>query len=180
MMASMRDVAKHAGVAVGTVSRVLNERPDVAPILRERVETAIKSLGYRVNSWGRGLGRKSPPCVSFILDNRNFLHPVHSRILQGVEEQCDSAECFVVYAKFQYRPEVKASELRLPRVLRSHGIADCVILAGTNYDNLIEALEEMGTPYVLLGNNLIGRKDRPRSTKFAGTTSGGLIRLRSI
>jgi LacI family transcriptional regulator len=160
VMATIRDVAKNAGVAVGTVSRVLNERPDVDPILRERVERAIKTLGYRVNSWGRGLRRNSPPCVSFILNNRNFLHPVHSRILQGVEEQCDSADCFVLYAKFHYRPEAKASELRLPRVLRSHGIADCVILAGANYENLIEALQEMGTPYVLLANNLIGHKNR--------------------
>lgn len=172
-MASIRDVAKHAGVAVGTVSRVLNERPDVAPNLRERVETAVKTLGYRVNSWGRGLGRKSPPCVSFILNNRNFLHPVHSRILQGVEEQCDSAECFVVFTKFQYRPEVKASELRLPRVLRSHAIADCVILAGTNYDNLIDALDELGTPHVLLGNNLVGRKDRPTTDQVRWDDFGG-------
>jgi LacI family transcriptional regulator len=159
-MATIRDVARTAGVAVGTVSRVLNDRPDVDPILRERVERAIKTLGYRVNSWGRSLARDTSPCVSFILGNRNFLHPVHSRILQGVEEQCDSAEYFVVYAKFQYRPEAKPYELRLPRVLRTHGIADCVILAGANYDNLIEALEKAQTPYVLLANNFIGHKNR--------------------
>ena len=124
-MPTIRDVAKTAGVAVGTVSRVLNDRPNVDPILRERVERAIKTLGYRVNSWGRSLARDTSPCISFVLGNRNVLHPVHSRILQGVEEECDSAEYFVVYAKFQYRPETKPPELRLPRVLRTHGIADC-------------------------------------------------------
>jgi LacI family transcriptional regulator len=40
-------------------------------------------------------------------------------------------------------------------VLRAHGVADCLILAGTNYPNLLAGLDQMGIPYVLLGNNLV-------------------------
>ena len=39
-------VARHARVSKSTVSRVINERPDVDPELRRRVETAIRDLGY--------------------------------------------------------------------------------------------------------------------------------------
>jgi len=149
----MKDVAKKAGVSVGTVSRVINQNPNIDPVLRQRVEKAIAELNYRPNCWARSLVNNSAPCISFVLSNRSFVHPVHSRILQGVEEYCEEAEYFVLFSRFRYRSETKPDDLTLPRVLRSHGIAECVILAGTNYDNLVEALEKQAVPYVLLANN---------------------------
>lgn len=44
MAVTVRDVANAAGVAVGTVSRVLNNQPDVAPKLRARVQRALKEV----------------------------------------------------------------------------------------------------------------------------------------
>lgn len=60
-MATILDVARHAGVGVGTVSRVLNDHPRVAPATRARVLTAIDDLRYRPNPLARGLsiGRSS-------------------------------------------------------------------------------------------------------------------------
>jgi DNA-binding LacI/PurR family transcriptional regulator len=49
------DVAREAGVALGTVSRVLNDSPSVSPQLRERVNAAIDRLGYRPSSIARSL-----------------------------------------------------------------------------------------------------------------------------
>lgn len=54
-MATILDVAKEAGVGVGTVSRVLNDHPRVAPETRARVTSAIGTLGYRPNPMARGL-----------------------------------------------------------------------------------------------------------------------------
>ena len=47
--ATMSDVAREAGVALGTVSRVINGRP-VGESYRLRVEAAVKKLDYRVNT----------------------------------------------------------------------------------------------------------------------------------
>ena len=47
---TMKDVAKEAGVALGTVSKVVNGLP-VGEAYRIRVEQAIKTLNYRVNSY---------------------------------------------------------------------------------------------------------------------------------
>ncbi len=52
---TIRDIAKHAGVSVGTVSNVLNERPKVDETLRDRVRTAVAELNYRVNVHARGM-----------------------------------------------------------------------------------------------------------------------------
>jgi len=157
---TIRDVARRAGVAVGTVSRVVNNHPDVNQELRERVQRALEELRSRPNARARIFARNSSPIVSFILSNRDFLHPFHSHVLQGVEEYCEEAGYFVIYTRFRYSPTTVAAELRLPGVLQSHGIADCVILAGANFDNFITSLEKGGTHYVLLVNDFVSKRRR--------------------
>ena len=49
------DVARHAGVGVGTASRVLNHEPGVSEEKRQRVLRAIEELGYRRNAIARSL-----------------------------------------------------------------------------------------------------------------------------
>jgi len=56
---TIRDVAKKAGVGIGTVSRVINGSDQVKSSTRERVLTAIKSLGYKPNQIARQLPRKT-------------------------------------------------------------------------------------------------------------------------
>lgn len=158
MAATIKDVAKRANVSIGTVSRVINERPDVDPGLRKRVEVAIRELSYRPNARARSFVQNLTPVISFILSNRSLLNPFHSAILQGVEEYCASAGYFVMFARYDYSPETKPARLQLPRVLQSHGIAECLILAGTNYDNFVEAVEALGVPYVVLSNHHVTAK----------------------
>src|ERR1700739_4860607 len=122
MAVTIRDVARRAGVAVGTVSRVLNNQPDVNLELRERVHCALKELDYRPNARAQVFARNSSPVVSFILSNRDFLHPFHSHVLQGVEEYCEESGFFVIYTRFRYSPTVGPDDLQLPSVLQSHGI----------------------------------------------------------
>ena len=155
MAVTIRDVARRAGVAVGTVSRVMNNQPDVNPELRDNVQRALKELGYRPNARAQIFARNSSPVVSFILSNRDFLHPLHSRVLQGVEEYCEESGFFVIYTRFRYSPSVAPADLQLPSVLQSHGIADCVILAGANYENFTKSLDKRGLRYVLMANNFV-------------------------
>lgn len=174
MAITIRDVALRAGVSVGTVSRVMNGRPDVNADLREKVQRALDELNYRPNARARSFARNSSPIVSFILSNRDFLHPFHSHVLQGVEEFCDGEGYFVIYTRFRYSPATPPNDLRLPSVLKSHGIADCVILAGANYDNFTSNLEKRGIHYVLMVNNFItARKreayDQVRFDDYAGS-----------
>src|SRR3954467_14039902 len=62
---TIRDVARHAGVSVATVSRVLNDVPVVSDDMRDRVREAIATLGYRPSSAARSLslGRAQAICV---------------------------------------------------------------------------------------------------------------------
>ncbi len=152
---TIKDVAARAGVSIGTVSRVINNYPDVDAKLRERVETAVRELNYRPNARARLFVQNSTPILSFILSNRALINPFHSGILQGVEEYCAQAGYFVMFTQYDYSRTTPPAEMRLPGVLRSHGMADCLILAGTNYDNFVAALENLAVPYVVLTNHYV-------------------------
>jgi len=173
MPVTIKEVAKRAKVSIGTVSRVINRYPDVDPELRGRVESVIKELNYRPNARARVFVQNATPVISFILSNRSLLNPFHSGILHGVEEYCASAGYFVLFTKYDYSPDTKPCDLRLPGVLQSHGISDCLILAGTNYDNFVEAVEKLDMPYVVLSNHYVTEKapsphDRAGWDDFSG------------
>ena len=61
--ATIKDVARHAKVSLGTVSRVINNFTDVDPALRERVEKAIQELNYRPNARARVFVQNSTPVI---------------------------------------------------------------------------------------------------------------------
>ena len=71
-MVTIADVAAHAGVGAGTVSRVLNDSPRVSESTRARVLAAIEALDYRPNPLARGL---SPRPVPDPRRRRAVLHP---------------------------------------------------------------------------------------------------------
>jgi len=153
--ATIKDVAKLSGVSVGSVSNVLNGRASVKPSVRAKIEAAIEQLGYRPNRRAQNLAKNSTPVLSFILSNRDLHDPFHSRILEGVSRHCDATDFYVLFSKLYYGPDLPPENVPLPPAVRAHGIAECVVLAGTNYSNLIQALEQRGIPYVALANNLI-------------------------
>lgn len=65
---TMKDVAREAGVALGTVSKVVNGRP-VGDSYRIRVENAIQKLNYQVNSYARGLRSDKTHTIVLLIPN---------------------------------------------------------------------------------------------------------------
>lgn len=157
---TIKEVAHKAGVGIATVSRVLNNSARVDPATRERVTTVIRRLAYRPNAQGRRLVKRSTEMVCFVLSNREFMNPFHSGVLCGAEKFLRQAGHDIVFTSLRYSRDTAPSEIALPRLLSNHGIVDGVILAGTNYPNLIAAMNQMRLPYVLLGNNLVERPSR--------------------
>jgi len=153
---TIRDVAEAAGVGVGTISRVLNSSSQVSRETRARVLKAIRRLGFRPNAQARRILRRRSETVCFLLSNRDFLHPFHARILQGVESYASGMKQHVLFAALHYSPRIAADKIDLPHVLQEHGLIDGVILAGTIYPNLLRRMESIHVPFVALSNNVMG------------------------
>lgn len=73
--AGMRDVAVLAGVSTQTVSRVINEHPNIRPETRERVLQAMADLGYRVNNAARALGTRTTRTLGVIASDATLYGP---------------------------------------------------------------------------------------------------------
>jgi len=85
MAVSIRDVAREAGVSVGTVSNVLNKPDEVSPDSIARVQTAIDRLGYVRNDAARRLRAGVTSTVGFVvLDGRN---PFFNEVVRGAEDE---------------------------------------------------------------------------------------------
>src|SRR5665647_1913486 len=67
--ATLSDVAAHAGVSVPTVSKVLNNRPDIAESTRRRVEESLAKMGYRRRALSKKVARAG--LVDFVVDGVN-------------------------------------------------------------------------------------------------------------
>jgi LacI family transcriptional regulator len=77
-------VAAHAGVALKTVSRVVNDEPGVTPGTAERVRAAIELLGFRRNDSARVLRKGNTASIGLIIEDLG--NPFYSTIMRAVED----------------------------------------------------------------------------------------------
>ncbi len=80
----MNDVAARAGVALKTVSRVVNEEPGVNPVTAEKVRAAIAALGFRRNEGARILRRGQTASIGLVV--QDLADPFYSTLTRAVEE----------------------------------------------------------------------------------------------
>ncbi|URN96450.1 MAG: LacI family transcriptional regulator [Candidatus Pristimantibacillus lignocellulolyticus] len=83
-MASIKDVAKMAGVSVATVSRVLNNKGYVGQDTREKVESSIIELNYKPNEVARSLFKKQSNTIGLIVPD--IMNPFFPELARAVED----------------------------------------------------------------------------------------------
>jgi LacI family transcriptional regulator len=88
MRVRLEDVARAAGVSPKTVSRVLNDEPNVRADTRERVSEVIERLGYRPHMWARSLASNQSYTVAILHDNPSpsYLTEVENGVLEACDE----------------------------------------------------------------------------------------------
>ncbi len=83
----IKDVARLANVSVATISRVLNDDPNVKPETREHVKEVIQQCGYSPNIIGRNLRTARSNRILVIMPTTS--QPFYTRILEGIEERAE-------------------------------------------------------------------------------------------
>ena len=84
-MATIRDVAKSAGVSVATVSRVLNGDNVVTSATKEKVREAVRKLDYRPNLLGKGLRQSQTRKILVLLPT--ISNTFYTRIVRSMEQE---------------------------------------------------------------------------------------------
>src|SRR5712672_2866030 len=104
----MHEVARHIGGAPMTVSRVLSGDAKVSAETRQRVEGAIKELGYSPNVAARNLAKAASVHIGLLYNNPSSAYL--NELLVGVLEQSSRAGCQLVLEKCGARNERTAIE----------------------------------------------------------------------
>ena len=94
---TIRDVAAHSGVSTQTVSRVINNRPDVAPDTRGRVEDAITALGYRPSAVARTLVARRSNAIGVLIAGMGYTGTVLT--LRGIIDESANLGLTVLVAE---------------------------------------------------------------------------------
>jgi LacI family transcriptional regulator len=142
----MVDVAREAGVALKTVSRVVNDEPGVRPATADRVQRAIARLRYRRNDLARRL-RSHSPTATLGLVIEDVTDPSSAAIVRAAEDAVRDLGWLVLSASCDDDPE---RERRLVTMLVERQVDGLLVVpAGADHRHLRSEVRR-GTPVVFL------------------------------
>lgn len=153
-MPTIKDIARLAGVSVSTVSRVLNDRPDVSEESRRRVRAVIEAEHYVPNNTARELVRVSSDAIGLIV--RGVQNPFYIDIIAAIERALDAAGYTMVMRQIGFADDELAVGAMMQREKRLRGI----IFLGGRSDYAPEEVARLSVPFVLCAyTNAFGTLD---------------------
>ncbi len=171
-MATIKDVAKRAGVTIGTVSRVLNNKKWVSEDCRKKVLVAIQDLHYKPQAHARRLRQKHSHICGVIAPHHTaiFQSPFFTHIMQGLEE---------VAAEKQYRlllhplNETARAQVSYRTLLGDGSVDGMFVLNAWSTDASIRELTEANVPFVLINGKITGQEEFP----YVGFDNKGGVKM---
>lgn len=148
--ASLRTVAAHLGLTVGTVSRALNSYPDISLTTRDRVRRAADELGYRPNQNARRLSIGVPETVCYLMPRTGnaIAQPFVAQLLQGLTEALGKRNWDLLVS---HATSSKDELAQIDRLVRSGRIGGLVISRPLKNDPRIRLLQDLKCPFIVHG-----------------------------
>jgi LacI family transcriptional regulator len=144
-MPTIRDVAKRAGVAPITVSRVINNSGYVSDETRERVDAAIAELGYVPNTLARSLRSRRTNTLALVLTD--ITNPFWTTVARGVEDTASDAGFNVILCNTD---ESEVKQDRYLRVLLQKQVDGVLLVPARSKADSVEFIQNQDTPVVVL------------------------------
>ncbi len=139
---TIKDIARACGVSVSTVSRVLNNRPDVSVEVRGKVMAAMERLGYIPNNSARDLVRNQSDAIGVVA--RGIGNLFFSDVLKTISCEIDNSGYTMILRQIgSDDDEVKAGAM-LEREKRLKGL----LFLGGRFDYTPARMNMIGVPYV--------------------------------
>jgi DNA-binding LacI/PurR family transcriptional regulator len=142
---TIRDVARHAGVSVATVSRVVNEVPVVSDDMRDRVREAIARLGYRPSSTARSLSLGRSQAIGVVAPF--FTTPSVVERLRGVAQRARDHGYGLMLFDVETPEQRRAAFAEFARHDRVDGL---LVISLPLFDEDVDALARDRLPVVMV------------------------------
>ena len=152
-MSTIHDVARLAGVAPITVSRVINNSGYVSDKTRERVQAAIDELGYVPNIIARSLRSKRTNTLALVITD--ITNPFFTSLARGVEDTASDAGFNVIFCNTD---ESIQEEEKYVNLLLQKQVDGILLVPAHSASPSIKLIQEQGTPVVILDRKVFNAK----------------------
>lgn len=146
----IKDVAREAGVGLGTTSRVLNNHPSVSEEKREKVLAAVRKLDYRPNQQARSLKTNETRTLGVLV--MNFGNPFYSDVLSGIEEEAEKRGYGLLFAQLDGHPDRFDRQVQL---MRKQNIDGLLFMGASVDDSMQRGFESIGCPVCLVSTAML-------------------------
>lgn len=167
---TIKDVAREAGVSVSTVSRVLTQNAPVKRETRERVQTAIKELGYSPNALARSLRKKFSRTIGLVIPD--ISNPFFPDIAKGVEDTAKEAGYHVILCNAGNNPQREEEAIQL---LKERQVDGVILVSSSPVGAYLQKFSEM--KIVIVDREL---QDMEVDTVICDNVSGSYLATRHL
>ena len=148
MAVTIYDVAKKAGVGIGTVSRAINNSPRISSQTKAKVDQAIQELKYQPHALAQGLARKKTNMVAIIVPV--FTGYFYLELLRGIQQEI---------SKYQYDlllfsvDQTEKTEIFLKRTLQERKVDGVLLISLGISDHYVKKFLQSQFPIVLIDSD---------------------------
>jgi LacI family transcriptional regulator len=149
---TIEQIAEIAQVSRSTVSRVLNEHPNVRPLVRERVLRVMREHNYAPHAAARSLASSHTNIIGLVIPRSAatiFAEPFFPLVIQGVTEACNAQRYFLMLSMITADLEQDFYN----RILRSRHFDGIIMLSSDVDDPILPLLIRDRTRLVLIGSH---------------------------
>ncbi|MBI3959869.1 MAG: LacI family DNA-binding transcriptional regulator [Chloroflexi bacterium] len=143
---TIRDVAREAGVSRQTVSRVINDKGELSPATKERVQAVIRRMGYRPSRTARSLTTRRTLTVGFVVPT--IANPFFAELARGVQDAGRARGYHIFLCNTDWDP---AEELELLHTLAAQPVDGIILTSSRLEDEALQAFADTFHPLVLGG-----------------------------
>lgn len=169
---TIKDIARICGVGVSTVSRAINNHPDINPETKEKIMETIKEYGYVPNNSARNLKRVDAKAIAVLV--KGISNPFFTNMIKVIEEECKKRRYSMELSHIEAGEDEVDTAQKVVKEKRLRGI----IFLGGLFSHSEEKLKKLNVPFVFstagsipenISRNLysnIGVDDRRESAKM--------------
>jgi LacI family transcriptional regulator len=172
---TIKDVARLSGLSLSTVSLVINKRGYVSRETREKIQKIVHDLSYHPTRSARGLASKTSGNLGFMLSDYHFsqAEPFYTKIFLGTEFEARNHNYYILLTTVG---KTFSKTHDVPRFLLERNV-DGVIIAGKVTGRLIDYIDELGIPIILVDYD---SKKRRHSTVLTDNRTGARMAVEHL
>lgn len=160
---TIKDIAKECGVGVSTVSRALNNHPDINPETKAKILAVMERSNFVPNNSARNLKRTDAKCIAVLV--KGIANPFFNEMIKIIEEETQKKNYSMVLTHVDYFEDEIDVALALEKERRLRGI----IFLGGYFSHADEKIEKLQVPYIFatIGNTVSQKINKTQYSSIA-------------